>query len=66
MRWRRASQLTLLIGYVTKQENGGFKGRLATLTIQLKIEIAPNEAKKAAKAALLRQLMQARPVPPLP
>jgi uncharacterized protein (DUF736 family) len=35
-----------VVGYVTKQESGGFKGRLATLSIQVKIEIAPNEAKK--------------------
>jgi uncharacterized protein (DUF736 family) len=37
-----------VIGYVTKQDNGGFKGRLTTLSIQVKVEIAPNEAKKAA------------------
>jgi uncharacterized protein (DUF736 family) len=30
-----------VIGYVTKQDNGGFRGRLATLTVQVKIEIAP-------------------------
>jgi uncharacterized protein (DUF736 family) len=36
-----------VIGYVTKQESGGFKGRLATLTIQVKVEITPNETKKA-------------------
>jgi uncharacterized protein (DUF736 family) len=33
------------IGHVTKQENGGFKGQLKTLTIRTDIEIVPNKSK---------------------
>ena len=35
------------IGYVTKQENGGFKGQLKTLSIRAEIDIVPNTAKTA-------------------
>ena len=35
------------IGYVTKQENGGFKGQLKTLSIRAEIDIVPNTAKAA-------------------
>lgn len=33
------------IGYVTKQDTGGYKGQLKTLTIRADIEIVPNNAK---------------------
>ncbi len=33
------------IGYVTKQQNGGFKGQLKTLSIRADIDIVPNTAK---------------------
>ena len=33
------------IGYVTKQENGGFKGQLKTLSIRADIDIIPNRSK---------------------
>ena len=33
------------IGHVTKQDNGGYKGQLKTLTIKADIEIVPNSAK---------------------
>ena len=33
------------IGYVTKQENGGFKGQLRTLSIRADIDIVPNNGK---------------------
>ena len=33
------------IGYVTKQENGGFKGQLKTLSIRADIDILPNSSK---------------------
>ncbi len=33
------------IGYVTKQQNGGYKGQLKTLTIRADIDIVPNAAK---------------------
>lgn len=33
------------IGYVTKQENGGFKGQLKTLSIRADIDILPNSGK---------------------
>ena len=35
------------IGYVTKQQNGGFKGQLKTLSIRAEIEILPNSGKSA-------------------
>ena len=35
------------IGYVTKQENGGFKGQLKTLSIRADIEILPNSSKSS-------------------
>ena len=35
------------IGYVTKQENGGFKGQLKTLSIRADIEILPNGGKSS-------------------
>lgn len=33
------------IGYVTKQDNGGYKGQLKTLSIRADIDIVPNAAK---------------------
>jgi uncharacterized protein (DUF736 family) len=33
------------IGYVTKQDNGGFKGQIKTLTIRADIDIVPNNGK---------------------
>jgi uncharacterized protein (DUF736 family) len=33
------------IGYVTKQDGGGYKGQLKTLTIRADIDIVPNNAK---------------------
>lgn len=33
------------IGYVTKQDNGGFKGHLKTLKLRTEIEIVPNTSK---------------------
>ncbi|MCC6915624.1 MAG: DUF736 family protein [Rhodospirillaceae bacterium] len=33
------------IGHVTKQENGGYKGQLKTLTIRADIDIVPNTGK---------------------
>ncbi|MGE3335202.1 MAG: DUF736 domain-containing protein [Rhodospirillaceae bacterium] len=33
------------IGYVTKQETGGYKGQLKTLSIRADIDIVPNSAK---------------------
>ena len=33
------------IGHVTKQERGGFKGQLKTLSIRAEIDIVPNAAK---------------------
>jgi uncharacterized protein (DUF736 family) len=35
------------IGYVTKQENGGYKGQLRTLSLRADIDIVPNTAKTA-------------------
>ncbi len=33
------------IGYVTKQEDGSYKGQLKTVSIQAEIEIVPNDQK---------------------
>ncbi len=35
------------IGYVTKQESGGYKGQLKTLSIRAEIDIVPNASKTA-------------------
>ncbi|HTP85247.1 MAG TPA: DUF736 family protein [Alphaproteobacteria bacterium] len=35
------------IGYVTKQENGGYKGQLRTLSIRAEVDIVPNTSKTA-------------------
>lgn len=35
------------IGYVTKEKNGSFKGKLKTLTIEANVEIRHNPHKKA-------------------
>jgi uncharacterized protein (DUF736 family) len=35
------------IGYVAKQQSGGFKGQLKTLTIRTEIEIIPNRSKSS-------------------
>ena len=34
------------LGTVTKRENGGYEGTLAMMTLNTKITIVPNEAKK--------------------
>lgn len=46
------------IGYVTKQENGGFKGQLKTLSIQAEIDIVPNQKKSAENQPDYRVLAQ--------
>lgn len=33
------------IGYVSRNESGGFKGQLKTFTIRAEIDIVPNDAK---------------------
>jgi len=35
------------IGYVTQQDNGGFKGQIRTLSVRAEIEIVPNMSKSA-------------------
>lgn len=37
------------IGYVTKTDNGGFKGKLATLKLKADIDIVPNKEKEHEK-----------------
>ncbi len=46
------------IGYVTKQENGGFKGQLKTLSIRADIDIVPNQRKSAENQPDYRVLAQ--------
>ena len=46
------------IGYVTKQENGGFKGQLKTLSIRADIDIVPNRSKSTENQPDFRVLAQ--------
>jgi uncharacterized protein (DUF736 family) len=46
------------IGYVTKQENGGFKGQLKTVSIRADIDIVPNRSKGAESQPDYRVLTQ--------
>ena len=46
------------IGYVTKQENGGFKGQLRTLSIRADIDIVPNNSKASDTHPDFRVLTQ--------
>lgn len=46
------------IGYVTKQENGGYKGQLKTLSVRADIDIVPNQAKSADTHPDFRVLTQ--------
>ncbi|HIP79861.1 MAG TPA: DUF736 family protein [Kiloniellaceae bacterium] len=46
------------IGYVTKQESGGFKGQLKTLSIRADIDIVPNQRKSAENQPDFRVLAQ--------
>jgi uncharacterized protein (DUF736 family) len=46
------------IGYVTKQENGGFKGQLKTVSIRADIDIVPNRSKNAENHPDYRVLTQ--------
>ena len=46
------------IGYVTKQENGGFKGQLKTLSIRADIEIVPNSSKSSETEPDFRVITQ--------
>src|SRR5690349_21301328 len=41
-KWRKTMPA---IGYVTKQDNGGFKGQLKTLKLKVDIDIVPNNGK---------------------
>ncbi|RUT85960.1 MULTISPECIES: DUF736 domain-containing protein [unclassified Mesorhizobium] len=46
------------IGYVTKQDNGGYKGQLRTLSVRADIDIVPNQAKSAENHPDFRVLTQ--------
>ncbi|OWK18950.1 hypothetical protein AJ88_46650 [Mesorhizobium amorphae CCBAU 01583] len=46
------------IGYVTSQENGGYKGQLKTLSVRADIDIVPNQAKSADNHPDFRVLTQ--------
>ena len=46
------------IGYVTKQENGAYKGQLKTLSLRADIDIVPNQAKSADNHPDFRVLAQ--------
>lgn len=46
------------IGFVTKQENGGFKGYLRTLSIRADIDIVPNNSKSSDHQPDFRVLTQ--------
>lgn len=46
------------IGYVTRQENGGFKGQLKTLSIRADVDIVPNQRKSAENQPDYRVLSQ--------
>jgi len=46
------------IGQVTKQDNGGYKGQLRTLSIRAEIDIVPNTMKSAENQPDFRVLTQ--------
>lgn len=46
------------IGYVTKLENGGYKGQLKTLTIRADIDLVPNAMKNGDSQPDYRVLTQ--------
>jgi len=46
------------IGFVSRQENGGYKGQLKTLSIRADIEIVPNRAKSGDTQPDFRVLTQ--------
>jgi uncharacterized protein (DUF736 family) len=46
------------IGFVSRQENGGYKGQLKTLSIRADIEIVPNRAKSGETQPDFRVLTQ--------
>ena len=46
------------IGHVTKQENGGYKGQLRTLSIRADIDIVPNTMKSTENQPDFRVLTQ--------
>ncbi len=46
------------IGFVSRQENGGYGGQLKTLTIRADIEIVPNRAKSGDTQPDFRVLTQ--------
>jgi uncharacterized protein (DUF736 family) len=46
------------IGFVTRQEDGGYKGQLKTLSIRADIEIVPNRAKSGDAQPDFRVLTQ--------
>lgn len=46
------------IGYVTKQQNGGYKGQIRTLSIFAEIEIVPNTAKSTDSQPDFRVMTQ--------
>jgi uncharacterized protein (DUF736 family) len=46
------------IGFVSRQENGGYKGQLKTLTLRADIEIVPNRAKSGDTQPDFRVLTQ--------
>lgn len=46
------------IGYVTRQEHGGFKGQLKTVSIRAEIEILPNKGKSSDAQPDFRVLSQ--------
>ncbi|MBB6414186.1 uncharacterized protein (DUF736 family) [Mesorhizobium sangaii] len=46
------------IGYVNKQDNGGYKGQLKTLSVRADIDIVPNRAKSSDTHPDFRVLTQ--------
>jgi uncharacterized protein (DUF736 family) len=46
------------IGFVTRQENGSYKGQLKTVSIRAEIEIVPNRSKSADTQPDFRVLTQ--------
>jgi uncharacterized protein (DUF736 family) len=46
------------IGYVTKRENGGYKGQLKTVSIRADIDIVPNRDKSAEQQPDFRVFTQ--------
>jgi uncharacterized protein (DUF736 family) len=48
------------IGYVTRNENGGYKGQLKTVSIRADIDIVPNRDKSADTHPDFRVVTQGR------